>query len=799
MKYGYFDNKNNEYVIDRPDVPVSWTNYLGIKDMCTVLSHNAGGYSFYKSAEHGRITRFRPNGIPLDRPGHYVYLRDDDTKNFWSISWQPVGKDLNDADYECRHGLSYSKFKCKYSDIQAEQVLFIPIDDDIELWDVRIKNDSNRIRRISVFSYLEFSNQHIEIDNQNLQMSLYASGSSYKDGVIEFDFFYEPWTYHFFTSNFKPDSYDTIRDSFIGNYRTETNPQAVELGKCSNSSELGGNHCGSLHKKITLQPGEEIRLIFMLGVGSRAENGSRIKEKYSDFSNVDAAFNGLKSYWDTKTSQLQIKTPHAGMNTMLNTWNLYQAETCVVWSRFASFVEVGGRTGLGFRDTSQDILGVVHSNPEKSRQRILELLHAQSKHGYGIHLFDPEIFKPKEDKLPDVKLPTVVPTPSVSDIVHGIEDVCSDDNLWLVASIYEYVSETGDLDFFNVHIPYADGGEASIYDHLKQTVDFSDEYIGSNGICQGLRADWNDCLNLGGGESSMVSFIHYWALKYFIEIAEALGKQSDVQKYTTMSKKVKSACENTLWDGDWYLRGFTGKGQKIGSISNEEGKVFLNAQSWAVFSGVASPERGVRSMDAVEKHLSSNYGLHLVWPAYSKPDDNIGYVTRVYPGVKENASIFSHPNPWAIIADCMLGQGERAMKNYDSMLPYNQNDDIETRQAEPYSYCQFIMGERHSAHGRARHPWLTGSASWFYVAATQWILGIRTTLEGLVIDPCIPADWPEFTVTRKWRGATFNINVKNPDGVEKGIVQMTLNGESLTGAIPIQKTDSHHDSQVLMG
>lgn len=799
MRYGYFDDERREYVIERPDIPVSWTNYLGVKDLCTVISHNAGGYTFYKSSEHNRVTRFRPNGIPLDRPGHYVYLRDDETNEYWSVSWQPVGKDLKKAKYEVRHGLSYSKFLCDYLGIQAEQLLFIPIDDDVEIWDVNIKNMSDKKRKISVFSYLEFSFQHVEIDNQNFQMSLYASGSSYKDGIIEFDFFYEPRTYHFLAANFEPNSYDCVRDKFIGNYRTESDPIAVERGRCHNSSELGGNHCGSLHKCLTLAPGEETRLIFMLGVGSREEKGISIKRKYSDFDNVEKAFEELKKYWQKKTSVFQFQTPHQGMNTMLNTWTLYQAETCLVWSRFASFVEVGGRNGLGYRDTAQDIMSVVHTNPDKCKQRILELLHGHTSIGYGLHLFDPEEFKPKEDKLSGVKFPTVVPSPGPENIVHGLEDVCADDALWLVATICEFVKETGDLAFFDELIPYADKGEGTVYEHLKKILDFSAEYVGQTGICKGLRADWNDCLNLGGGESAMVSFMHYWALQAFIEAAKYLNRIQDVQKYKAMAEKVKKACENELWDGKWYIRGITGKNIKVGTQNSEEGKLFLNAQSWAVYSGVASKERGKMCMDAVNEHLYSQYGLHLLWPAYSKPNDDIGYVTRVYKGIKENAAIFSHPNPWAIIAECILGRGDRAMKFYDAILPYNQNDIIETREAEPYSYCQFIMGRDHTAFGRARHPWLTGSAGWFYIAATQWMLGIRLTFDGMFIDPCIPADWKGFEIQRKWREATYKIIVENPTGVQKGVKSVTLNGKSVECSIPPQEAGSVNEVVVIMG
>jgi N,N'-diacetylchitobiose phosphorylase len=799
MKYGYFDDENREYVIERPDIPVSWTNYLGLRDMCTVISHNAGGYSFFKSTEHHRITRFRPNGIPVDRPGHYVYIRDDDTGEYWSVSWQPVGKDLSNARYICRHGLSYSKFQCDYQDIEAEQLLFIPLHDDVELWDIRIKNKSDKPRKLSVFSYVEFSFHHVEIDNQNFQMSLYASGSSYKDGIIEYDFFYEPWTFHFFTSNYKPDSYDCVRDRFIGNYRTETNPIGVEHGMLQNSTELGGNHCGALHKQLQLQPGEEERLIFILGVGSRDKAGYSMKKKYSNLKNVDSTFDELKQYWMKKTSVFQCRTPHPGLNTMVNTWTLYQAETCVQWSRFASFIEVGGRVGLGFRDTSQDIMGVVHTNPQKTKQRIIQLLKGHTSMGYGLHLFDPEVFEPEEDKLPGVKLPTVVPRPAREEIVHGLEDVCADDALWLVASICEWVVENGQLEFFEEVIPYANGGEGTVYEHLSKILDFSAKYVGQTGICQGLRADWNDCLNLGGGESAMVSFMHYWAINIFIDSAKQLNRDDDVKKYTAMAENVRKACEEVLWDGEWYVRGFTKKGVKIGSKGSKEGKLFLNAQSWAVYSGVASENRARQCMDAVDKYLYSKYGLHLLWPAYSKPDDDIGYVTRVYKGIKENAAIFSHPNPWAVIAECKLGCGNRAMKFYDSILPCSQNDMIEIREAEPYSYCQFIMGKDHTAHGRARHPWLTGTASWFYIAATRYILGIQPTYDGLRIDPCIPSAWDKFEVTRKWRGVTYNIKIINPDGVEKGIKSIHLDGKNIPNPIPIQQSDSVHEVVVEMG
>jgi N,N'-diacetylchitobiose phosphorylase len=798
MRYGYFDNDNREYVIERPDVPVSWTNYLGVKDLCTVVSHNAGGYSFFRHAEHGRVTRFRPNGVPLDRPGHYVYLRDEDTGEYWSVSWQPVGKDLTKAKYECRHGLSYSKFSCDYRQIQAEQTLFIPLDDDVELWDVRIRNTGSTKRRLSVFGYAEFSFHHIEIDNQNFQMSLYAAGSSYQGEVIEYDFFYEPCTFNYFTSNFEPDSFDCVRDKFLGTYRTENNPLAVEQGQCNGSSELGGNHCGALHKRMIIEPGEEVRLLFMLGVGSRAK-GQEIRSKYGAPGAVDKAFVDLRDYWLRKTAVFQCASPNFALDTMVNTWTLYQAETCVVWSRFASFIEVGGRTGLGYRDTSQDIMSVVHTNPSRCRQRIIELMRGQVSQGYGLHLFDPDWFDPTKQDAPKFKSPTVTPTPDRKSLIHGLEDVCSDDALWIVVSVCEYVKETGDTAILDEVVPFADEGEASVYEHLKRALDFSAAQVGPTGICKGLRADWNDCLNLGGGESAMVSFLHHWALRAFVEAAEFLGRKADARHYAAQADKVRAACERELWDGEWYVRGITAKGVRIGTHASEEGKIFIESNTWAVVSDAASPERGRSSMDAVDRHLYSKYGIHLLWPAFSKPDDDIGFVTRVYKGIKENAAIFSHPNPWAVIAECKLSRGDRAMKFYDALLPANQNDAIEIREAEPYSYCQFVMGRDHTAFGRARHPWLTGSAGWNYTAATRWILGVRLTFAGLIVDPCIPAAWKGFKVNRQWRGATFHITVSNPGGVEKGVRSVTLNGKPVDGAIPPQPSGSVHEVLVIMG
>ena len=799
MQYGHFDNEKREYVIDRVDLPVSWTNYLGVKDLCVVVNHTAGGYMFYQSPEDHRVTRFRGNAVPMDRPGHYVYLRDAEDGDYWSISWQPVGKSLDQAKYTCRHGMSYTTYECDYKGIKASQTLMVPMDDAVELWDVRLKNTTDKERRISVFSYCEFSFHHIMIDNQNFQMSLYCAGSSYDENIIEYDLFYEEFGYQYFTLNVTPDGFDCLRDSFLGAYRTEDNPIAVERGTCSGSHELGNNHCGSLQKDLVLAPGEEVRLIFMLGEGSR-EAGKKIREKYSDMANVDAAYAQLKDYWENKFAQLQIKTPNEGMNTLINTWNLYQAEVNIMFSRFASFIEVGGRTGLGYRDTAQDAMTIPHSNPEKCRQRIVELLRGLTTKGYGLHLFSPEWFDPdaKKEKKKPFKSPTVIPTVNAKDIVHGLEDACSDDALWLVPSIIEYIKETGETGFADETVTYADGGEGTVYEHMKRILDFSAEQVGATGICKGLRADWNDCLNLGGGESAMVSFLHYWAICHFLQLAEYLGRTEDVEKYQAMRERVGNVCNRELWDKEWFIRGITKNGKKIGTSEDAEGKVHLESNAWAVLSGAADVEKGKRAMDSVDKYLFTPYGILLNAPSYTVPDDDIGFVTRVYPGLKENGSIFSHPNPWAWAAECVLGRGDRAMKFYNALCPYYQNNMIEIRQSEPYSYCQFVVGRDHTAFGRARHPFMTGSGGWAYFSATRYMLGIRPDFEHLTIDPCIPADWKEFSAVRRWRGAEYDIHVENPDGVMKGVQELYLDGEKVE-RIPVMAQGSRHDVRVVMG
>ncbi|MBQ9923233.1 MAG: N,N'-diacetylchitobiose phosphorylase, partial [Clostridia bacterium] len=580
--------------------------------------------------------------------------------------------------------------------------------------------------------------------------------------------------YQFFTADFHTDGFDCLRDTFLGAYRTERNPETVESGRCKGSFENGGNHCACLQKIVTLAPGEEKRLLFLLGEGDLAA-GRAMRSKYTA-EKVDEDFRRLHDFWDRKLSALQIQTPNPAMDTEINIWNLYQSEINVMFSRFTSFIEVGGRVGLGYRDTAQDAMTAVHSNPEKCRSRMVELLRALTQEGYGLHLFEPRWFEPEKSSQ-SFRSPTVIPTPDKSEIVHGIKDACADDALWLVSAVVQYVKETGDLGFVDETVTYADGGQGTVYEHLTRILDFSARQVGKNGICKGLRADWNDCLNLGGGESAMVSFLHLWALNRFTALARRLGRTSDADRYEALAAQVKETADRVLWDGKWFIRGITADGRKIGTQQDAEGRVHMESNTWAVISGAADEEQGKSAMDSVDEYLFTPYGLMLNAPCFTQPDDAIGFVTRVYPGLKENGAIFSHPNPWAWVAEAILGRGDRAMKFYDALCPAGQNDRIEIRRSEPYAYCQFVVGKDHPAFGRAHHPFMTGSSGWAYFAATQYILGIRPDFDGLVVDPCIPAEWRSFSAVRRWRGATYRIRVENPDGVQKGVKEMRMNGQ----------------------
>lgn len=776
MRYGYFDESMREYVIERPDTPVSWINYLGFKDYCGIISNNAGGYSFHKDSVRNRLLRMRFNSIPMDRPGRYLYIKDRESEDYWSISWQPVGKELKEYRNECRHGLGYSKFSSQYAGIQAKFVNFVPVDDPCEIWDVEIRNESGKKRELSLFSYAEFC--FWKVDQEfNLQYVLYTARPSYEDGIIGYHTFFSPidqrHAYMFMTET--PLAFDTNRESFIGPYRSESNPVAVEKG-CTNSLKSGWNPCAAFQWDFVLEPGEVRKVSLVLGIGPAASEGKKIREKYRNPEKVKAAFNVLNDFWKNRFSVFQCKTPDSNLDNMTNTWNPYQCNVSFHWSRFASFIEVGGREGLGFRDSSQDMMSVIHQAPEESKVRLVELLEGQYKSGAAVHTISPTL-RIGEERQPEK------------------ETLCSDDHLWLILAVAAYVFETGDKDFLLSEVRYLDGGKGTVYEHLKMAARFTLDNKGRHGLALSLAADWNDCIELGRkeGESVWTSIFLFKALGELALLAEVLGREDEKMSFLKLQETERKIVEENCWDGKWYIRGFRNGKDVVGSEKNPACKIYLEPQSWIPLSGLNTSERAKECMDNVYKYLFTEYGIHLLYPSDTKE-------SPFPPGMKENGAIFCHPNPWAIISECVLGRGDRAFEYYTALCPSTWNDKIEVREAEPYVYCQSIIGREHEDFGKARHPWGTGTGTWAYIAATQYILGIRPVKDGLQVDPCIPQQWDGYSVRRKFRNAWYEIVIRNPEHVCKGVMVLKMNGREQEGnVIPPQKEGTENKIEVILG
>jgi cellobiose phosphorylase len=776
MKYGHFDDESREYVITRPDTPKSWINYLGSRLYGGIITQNAGGYSFYKSGGTGRILRMRFNGLPVDQPGRYLYLRDDQTGNFWSASWQPVAKPLDKYWSKVRHGLGYSIFEAEYEGIYTELTVFIPKGQAFEYWALKVMNTSHRRRTISVFSYAELANNwNYRQDLENLQYSQYTLQMSVHDGMIRWrnatnPGFEELW---FALSGAPVVSFDTDRDVFLGPYRTQREPLAVERGRCSDSIAVGDNGCASLHSTLELKTGESRDLTYLLGMGSPTESwrdlpsGKSIVKEFGNPERLGVELAATKAEWSAYLDTLQVSTPDPELNSMVNVWHAYQTHMTFNWSRGVSLVEAGDRDGLGYRDTVQDILAITHSIPAAAEERLDLILSGQTSAGGGCPLVKPLTHKPGQEKAPTD------------------EQYRSDDTLWLPITVSNFVFETGNLAYLDKMVPYADKGEATVYGHLKQALQFSIDHKGRNGLIQGLHADWNDCIKFGTtGESLFTTFMFHLGCRIVSELARLAGRPMDAIWADAHAAKVLEDIQRSSWDGEWFLRAISATGGTLGSRRNPEGSIYLNAQTWAVISGAATPDQSRQCMDSVRTHLATEHGLLLCDPPHTLPDPHIQLPLLVYPpGHKENAGIFCHSNSWAVVAECMLGNGDSAHEYYRSYLPARYNTTAEIRQVEPYVYCQFTHGKTSPRFGQSRNPWLTGTASWSYIAVTQHILGLKPVIDGLMVDPCIPRDWKTFSVHRRFRGRVLEITVDNPSGLSKGVKRMDLNGKTIPGNV----------------
>jgi len=790
MRYGRFSPDGREYIIERPDTPASWNNYLGTDQYCAIVSNNAAGYAFHRSPKSGRMLRFRFNSVPMDRPGRYFYLRDAADGDYWSATWQPVAKPFNvpgeprregAADYRCVHRPGSTRFDSSYRGIDTSLLAFVPSGEDAEVWQLTVTNTGPAERTLDLFGYVEWCFWHIMQDAMNFQYILYTCRMAEVDGIIDYSLrlwpFEEPKG--FFACTARVESFDTDREVFLGAYRHEGTPQAVERGVCGNSRAIGGTPCGALHTRLTLGAGEAKTVTFIAGVGDAKTKGHDLRKRFSEPHATTQALAEVERYFEQRLGKFTLETPDADVNAMGGIWNQLQCHTTFNWSRSASFNEAGGRDGLGFRDSCQDTLAVVHAIPGEVLSKLKDLLRAQHSYGAAMHHVQPLAF---EQGKHNITLPHY-----------------SDDHLWLHIAIPAYIRETGDLALLDEVIDYADEGSGTVYEHLKRALDFSYRERGPHGLCLGLAADWNDCLNLRGkGESTFTTFLFVRALREFLELLErrpgAKGVEArDAGHYRAMLVEMEEAAAAHTWDGEWFLRGYVDSGKKIGSRESVGSTIFLNAQSWAVLSGSGSRERLVAAMDALHERLATEHGAVLNAPCYLEHDAEIGAITTFPGGLKENAAIFCHANTWPVVAEAMLGRGDLAYKLYRSFLPAAKNETADVYSMEPYVYAQFITGIDHKAHfGRARNSWLTGTATWAFVALSQYILGIRAEYDGLSLLPCIPSSWPGYRASREFRGAHYDIEVRGSGRIRSARIDGKPSTPSEDGRllVPVAKAGS---------
>ena len=785
MKYGYFDESKKEYVITRPDTPAPWVNYLGSPEYGAIVSNNAGGYSFAKSGANGRLLRYVFN--QFDEPGRYIYIRDNGSKDYWSASWQPVGKDLNEYKSECHHGTAYTKMMADYSGIHSEVRYYVPLNKTYEVWNLSVTNNSDKARSLNITGYAEFTNNsNYEQDQVNLQYSQYITKTVFVENRVrqmihanldriedgkEID--NKDVVNRFIGLAGAPvDSWCGDRGEFLGEYHRYGNPVGVESGKLNNHGNYNENSCGAITTVLELAPGETKTIAFLVGMIDNETSG-KIVASYTDTKAVcDRELEELIAYWHGKLSHFQVNTPSDEFNTMINTWNAYNCFMTFIWSRAASFTYCGLRNGYGYRDTVQDIQGVIHLAPEMAVEKIRFMLSAQVDNGGGLPLVKFTHNPGHEDTPDDASYVQETGHPAYR----------ADDALWLFPTVYKYVSETGNVAFIDEVIPFANKDEGTVYEHLKRAIDFSMNHLGKHGMPAGLYADWNDCLRLGAdGESTFVALQFYYAMTILKEFA-AYKKDDEYITYLDESQeKLGKIIQELCWNEDRFIRGFTGDGQVIGKRDDPEANMWLNPQSWAVISGFASDEQADKALEMVYERLNTEYGAILMDPPYHAHAFDGALAVIYNAGTKENAGIFSQSQGWIILAEALKGHGDRAFKYFIENAPAAQNDRAEIRRLEPYCYGQFTEGKASPNFGRSHVHWLTGTASTVMVGCVEGILGMRPDFYGLHIAPSIPKAWDGFEIEKDFRGCHLHIVVKNPDHVESGCKSLLVNGQAVEG------------------
>ena len=811
MKFGYFDDANREYVITTPKTPLPWINYLGCNDFFSLISNTCGGYSFYKDAKLLRLTRYRYNDTPNDVNGKYFYIKDGDT--IWNPGWKPTKTELD--SYECRHGIGYSRFISSKNDVQASVLAFVPMNDTCEINQVKLTNNSSSVKTLSLFSYVEWCLWNADDDMKNFQRNFSTGEVEIVDSTIFHKTEYRERRNHYavYSVNAKIDGFDTIRDEFLGAYNGTDDPTAVKNGACTNSVASGWQPIASHQINITLNPGETRSFVFVLGYieNSEAEkweskgvvNKKRAYEmldRYKTDADVDKAFAELNEYWNGLLSKYTVKSSNDKVDRMVNIWNQYQCMVTFNMSRSASYYESGIGRGMGFRDSCQDLLGFVHLIPDRARERIIDIASTQFQDGSAYHQYQPLTKKGN------------------SDIGSGFND----DPLWLIAGTSAYVRETGDTTILTEMVPYDNDMSVAtpLMGHLKRSFDYTVNHKGPHNLPLIGRADWNDCLNLncfsehpgesfqtfGPSEGPVAEsvFIAGMFVKYgeeYAQLCELMGDQKEADYAREEVAKMYDAVLKDGWDGDWFVRAYDAYGQKIGSKECEEGQIYIESNGFCSLAGIGVKEGlAKKALDSVKEKLDTKYGVMILQPAYTRYHLELGEISSYPPGYKENAGIFCHNNPWVSIAETVIGRGDRAFEIYQKTCPAYCEEFSEIHRTEPYVYSQMVAGRDAKFHGEAKNSWLTGTAAWTFVNVSQYILGVYPTHNGLSIDPCVPKDFGDFELTRKFREGTYNIKVQNPDKVEKGIKSITVDGKAIDGCvIPYVKGKETYDVVVTMG
>ncbi len=811
MKYGYFDDSNREYVITNPQTPWPWINYLGNEDFFSLISNTAGGYSFYKDAKFRRITRYRYNNVPMDSGGKYFYIKDNET--IWSPGWKPVRSELD--KYECRHGMSYSKFKSVKNELQAEVLFFVPLNTRAEIQKLTLTNLSKRTKRIKLFSFVEWALWNAATDMENFQRNFSTGEVEIEDSAVYHKTEYKERRNHyaFYSVNAPIHGFDTDRESFFGLYNGFDQPQVVMEGKPRMSEAHGWSPIASHYLEIELKSGQSKDFVFVLGYAENNENEkwesenvinkTKAKEtigKFKSVENVDKAFDELKKYWDELLSIYTVNSGDEKLDRMVNIWNQYQCMITFNFSRSASFFESGIGRGMGFRDSNQDLIGFVHQIPERARERIIDIASTQFPDGGCYHQYQPLTKRGNND----------------------IGGGFNDDPMWLIGGTISYIKETGDFGILQEMVPFDNDRNLarSLFDHLTISFDHVIKNLGPHRLPLIGRADWNDCLNLNcfsndpdesfqttenktkgsKAESVMIAGLFVFYGREYIQLCKVLGMDEEASRAQKHVDSITEAIIKSGWDGNWFLRAYDFFGNKIGSKENEEGKIFIESNGWCGMAAIGL-ENGMvkKAMDSVKKHLDCEYGIVLNNPAFSKYYIEYGEISSYPAGYKENAGIFCHNNPWIMIAETVLGRGEKAWEYYRKICPAYLEEISDLHKTEPYVYAQMIAGKDAYKPGEAKNSWLTGTAAWNYFAITQYILGIQTDYNGLIINPCIPKDWDGFTVRRKFRGTSFQIEVSNPDHVSKGVKELWIDGVKTEGnTVPVIQKETCR-VKVIMG